>query len=241
MSYPPALPHDPPLEIAQDLFVVHGCVRVNALVRFTRNMVIVRDEGQLTLINPVRVDDEGLAALEALGEIKHVLRLGPMHGQDDPFYVDRYNADFWAFEDGITYSTPTITHALTEGGPLPFSNAHLFAFKYMKEAEGAILLQRAKGILLTCDSIQNYATPPHTPHTNWFSRTAMPYIGFPNETLIGPAWLKLLVEDKDRDNIKAEFKRLLTLDFDQLIAAHGTFLPQGARASVLQAFEKRFS
>lgn len=35
-------------------------------------MTIVRDQGQLTLINPVRMDDEGLLALEALGEITHV-------------------------------------------------------------------------------------------------------------------------------------------------------------------------
>jgi len=40
---------------------------------------------QLTLINPVRRDEEGLRALEALGEIKHVLRLGPLHGMDDAF------------------------------------------------------------------------------------------------------------------------------------------------------------
>lgn len=239
MSYPESLPHDLPKQIADDLFVVYGCVQPSAMVRFTRNMAVVRDNGQLTLINPVRMDEAGLASLESLGEVAHVLRLGPMHGMDDPFYVDRYKADFWSFEGGKTYTSPAITHTLSEGGPLPFANAKLFAFNYMKETEGAILLDRKPGILLTCDAIQSYATAPHTPHTNWLSRLLMPLIGFPRKTLIGPMWMKLLV--KDRDGMKAEFERLLQLDFDQLLSAHGTFLSGDAHGEVKRAFDKMFA
>ncbi|MFK7974707.1 MAG: hypothetical protein AB8C02_01135 [Halioglobus sp.] len=238
MTYPAALPHDPPVEIAPDLYVVHGCVSPGPGVRFTRNMVIVRDAGKLTLINPVRMDEPGLNALQALGEIAHVLRLGPMHGMDDPFYVERYDAKFWAFEGGTTYTTPNIDHALNEGAALPFNNAQLFAFQHMKETEGAILLERSSNILITCDAIQSYATAPHMPHTNWLSRLMMPFIGFPKKTLIGPIWIKLLVTDKR--GIEEEFQRLLTLEFDQLIAAHGTFLPQDAHGEVKRAVQTIF-
>ena len=31
MNYPAALPHDLPKEIAQDLFVVHGCIKPTPL------------------------------------------------------------------------------------------------------------------------------------------------------------------------------------------------------------------
>ncbi|MEM9620282.1 MAG: hypothetical protein AAF993_01450 [Pseudomonadota bacterium] len=237
-NYPATLPHDPPKQIAENLFVVHGCVRPSAIARFTRNMAIVRHNDELTLINPVRMDDPGLAQLEALGSVKHVLRLGPMHGMDDPFYVDRYQATFWSFTDGTTYTTPEINQPLSDGGQLPFPGAQLFAFDHMSQTEGAILLKQDKGILLTCDGIQSYATPPHTPHTNTFTRLMMPFIGFPRKTLIGPVWMKLLVEDKA--GMKAEFERLLTLEFDQLLAAHGTFLEQGAHAEVSQAFAKMF-
>jgi hypothetical protein len=238
MSYPDVLPHDPPKEISADLFVVHGCVRPNAVARFSRNMTVVRDQEQLTLINPVRMDDAGLRSLEALGEVTHVLRLGPMHGMDDAFYVDRYEADFWSFEGGTTYTTPTIKHALAEGSALPFPDARLFAFSHMTEPEGAILLERSPGVLLTCDAIQSYATPPHKPHTNWLTRLILPLRGFPDETLIGPLWMKLLVEDQD--GMKAEFERLLKLDFDQLLSAHGTFVTQDAHAAVERAFTKMF-
>ena len=238
MTYPDVLPHDAPKQIAGDLFVVHGCVRLNPVIRFTRNMLVIRDQGQLTLINPVRMDDAGLSGLEALGDVAHVLRLGPMHGMDDPFYVDRYKAKFWSLEGGTTYTTPAITNVLEECGALPFPNASLFVFGYMTQPEGAILLQRSKNVLLTCDGIQSYSTAPNKPHTNLITRLLMPFIGFPNKTLIGPAWIKLLVEDKE--GIKSEFERLLQLDFDQLIAAHGTFLPSGAHAEVEQAFGKMF-
>jgi hypothetical protein len=238
MSYPDVLPHDEPTQLAEDLFVVHGCVQPSAIARFTRNMAIVRDQGVLTLINPVRMDDAGLQRLEALGRVDNVLRLGPMHGMDDPFYVDRYDAEFWAFEGGTTYTVPPIKRTLVEGEPLPFPDAKLFAFKHMTETEGAILLERAPGVLLTCDAIQSYVTPPHTPHTNWLTRLIMPVIGFPRKTLIGPVWMKLLVQD--REGMKGEFERLLQLDFDQLLSAHGTFLAKGAHAEVERAFEKMF-
>jgi hypothetical protein len=238
MSYPDVLPHDPPKQLAEDLFVTHGCVKPSAIARFTRNMAIVRHNGELTLINPVRMGEGGLNDLEALGEIRHVLRLGPMHGMDDAFYIKRYGADFWAFEGGKTYTTPGIDHALSDGGELPFADARLFAFNHMSETEGAILLERSPGILLTCDAIQSYATPPHTPHTNWLTRMLMPFIGFPRRTLVGPIWVKLLVEDEK--GIKAEFERLLSLDFDQLLSAHGTFLSKNAHAEVEKAVKKMF-
>ena len=102
---------------------------MNPLGRVTRNMAIVRHAGELTLANPIRLSDQGLQALEALGEVKHVIRLGPFHGLDDPFYTDRYKLAFWCQEGGETYPEPIIDHALTEGGDLPFPQAELWCFK----------------------------------------------------------------------------------------------------------------
>ncbi len=238
MSYPAALPHDPPLQITEDLFVVHGCVQLLPVARITRNMIVVRDQEQLTLINAVRMDEAGLRSLEELGEVSHVLRLGPLHGLDDRFYVDRYKANLWSFEGGTTYTTPAITHPLVDGGTLPFPNAKLFAFGHMTETEGTLLLERSTGVLITCDAIQSYSTPPHMPHTAWLTRLLLPFIGFPNETIIGPIWVKKMV--KDRDGIKADFERLLSLDFDQLISAHGTFLAKNAHTELERAFKKMF-
>ena len=77
MTYPDPLPHDLPKQLDEDLFVVHGCVKPNPMVRFTRNMAVVRQDSELTLINPVRMNEAGLQALQALGEIRHVFDLAP--------------------------------------------------------------------------------------------------------------------------------------------------------------------
>lgn len=238
MTHPNALPHDPVKEIAENLFVVHGSVQLMPIMRITRNMAVVRHQGQLTLINAVRLDDAGLRSLEALGEVSHVLRLGPLHGMDDPFYVDRYKANFWSFEGGTTYTKPDITHPLSVGCDLPFPDASLFAFSDLNEPEGAILLDRSPGVLLTCDAVQSYSTPPHMPHTAWLTRLLMPLVGFPNETIIGPIWLKKMA--KDPKGIRSEFERLLNLDFDQLLCGHGTFVAKNAHAELEQAFQKAF-
>jgi len=243
MDYPSALPHDLPKQIAEDVFVVHGCVKPSAVVRFSRNMAIVREKGELTLINPVRMDDAGLAELDKLGKVAHVMRLVPSHGMDDPFYVDRYQAEFWPLEDGTIYSKPKITQPLIEGGALPFSNAKLFVFKHLHQSEAAVFLEpspqteegREKGLLLTGDAVQSYASYPHT---NWLARRVLPLIGFTQETIIPKMWLKMAVENQE--GIKDDLKRLLELNFDQLLAAHGTFVEKGAKAEVQSAFDTKF-
>jgi len=239
MAYPAPTSHGLPQQIGEDLYVVYDSFRANPLVRFTRNMAVLREGRALTLINTVRLDEAGLQALDALGEVRHVLRLGPMHGMDDPFYVDRYEAAFWAFPDGTDYTVPTIDHELYDGVELPIGGATLFVFRHLKQTEGAILLERDPGVLLSCDAVQSYATPPHKPHTSLLARLLMPFLGFPDETLIGPMWIKLLAEDPQA--VQGEFQRLLTLDFDQLLSAHGVFLARGAREAVRHAIDERFS
>lgn len=237
-TFPEAKPHDPPKKIADDLFVVCGTVHLLPVVLINRNMAVVRHEGELTLINCVRMDEAGLKALEALGEVRHVVRLGPFHGMDDEFYVNRYKTTFWSFEDGVTYTSPAVTHPLTEGGDLPFPNAKLFAFDHLKETEGALLLERGLGVLLTVDAVQSYSTPPHKPYANWLVRLLLKFVGFPDKTIIGPIWVKLLAKDKAR--LKGEFERLLKWEFDQLLSAHGTFVPSGAHKELTQAFDKMY-
>ena len=238
MDYPVATPHDMPRKIGDNLYVVYGSVQMNALLRFSRNMAIVVNEGELTLINAVRLNDEGLAALEALGTVRHVLRLGALHGMDDRFYLDRYDAAFWSFPDSNTYPDEKVDHALSEGGPLPFPNAHMFEFRGIHQPEGALLLESSPGMLLVSDSIQSYATPPYKPHTSLFLRLMTPLRGFPNETIVGPIWTTMMTDD--RPALRAEFERLLELDFDQVLSAHGTALLSGAHDAVKAAVQLRF-
>jgi len=235
MSFPNVLTHDPIEQIADDVFMVSGSVKLNALLQFSRNMVIVRSNNELTLINPVRLKDSELRKLDELGEVKHLLRLGAFHGMDDPFYMDRYDAAFWCQPGGTTYTQPPIDHELSEGGPLPFNDATLFCFKGTLEPECALLLPQAGNLLLTCDAIQNYGDYRNF---NFLAKIISPLVGFPKKTIIGPFWVKLMTPDGQ--SLKDEFARLLSHPFDRLLAAHGTLLDQGAHQAVEDAFAKMY-
>ena len=54
-DYPKGLKHDPIGEVAVDVFIVRGSMKMNSFVSISRNMGIVRHEGELTLINPIRL------------------------------------------------------------------------------------------------------------------------------------------------------------------------------------------
>jgi hypothetical protein len=51
MSIAAVSPFSPPEQIATDVYVVYGSVRFNPVIRFTRNMAVIRSGQNLTLIN----------------------------------------------------------------------------------------------------------------------------------------------------------------------------------------------
>ena len=105
-DFPPALPHGPIEEAFPGIWIVRGTSRpffMETQFQFSRNMVILREGNRLTLVNTVRLDEAGLAALDALGRVAEVVRLGAFHDRDDGFYVKRYGAKRWAL--------PGVVHA----------------------------------------------------------------------------------------------------------------------------------
>ena len=59
-----------------DLFFLTGQIRIeaNPASKVSRNMVVIPDGHNLTLVNTIRLDEAGLAALDALGNV-NVLKL----------------------------------------------------------------------------------------------------------------------------------------------------------------------
>ncbi|WP_372874683.1 hypothetical protein [Pseudomonas sp.] len=186
-------------------------------------MVILQSGPELTLINPVRMNEEGLAALDLLGKVSKIIRLGDFHGLDDEFYLNRYKCAFWAQQDQETYKSPSPTKIINSSTTGPISNSEFFIFETAIFPEAALLIKEHK-LLITTDSIQY--------HSDWsyFSRLtkfAFKLLGFKTGLNIGGPWLKR-VTPKGK-TLKNDFEALLALDFDAIIAGHGALTKNGAK------------
>lgn len=221
----PAWPHGA-LQVAfPEVFFVVGTNKTHHAgvdIQVSRTMVVLREGGALTLLNTVRLTEEGLRELEALGEVRDVVRLGAFHGRDDPFYRDRYGATLWALP-GADHADGRAPHrVLASDGPFPAFDGKTFIFASARFPEAAVLLPREGGILITCDAVQNW-----TAVDRFFSAqcgelfTAQGLIRAAN---IPSTWRQACAPSGD------DFRRLLALPFRHLISAHGEPLRDEAHA-----------
>lgn len=233
-AHAPAYPHDPLQEIADGVFAVRGSLRMYPLIGISRNMTVVRHAGELSLINPIRLNDAGLSALQGLGRIRRIVSLGALHGLDDAWWRAHFDVECWARPGSRKYPPPEGYRLLDEQANLPFPDAQAFCFNGT-QPETALLLRRGPGLLLTCDALQHYGDYHRASPA---ARLLLPLLGFPKTTLVGPIWLKAVTPPGA--SMRADFERLLALRFDSLFAAHGSYLPSGAHAAVQAAVRKAF-
>jgi hypothetical protein len=234
-EYPPALPHGKLEEVFQDVFFVVGCMRAEffgSMWQFSRNMTVVREDGLLTIINSVRLNPEGLRELDALGKVVNVVRIGDMHGVDDPFYVDRYGATFWAMPGMDIQEELTVDKELVSGGEMPFRNCTFFEFKTTKLPEGILRLDRDGGIMIACDALQNWVAADE--YFDEPSIQKMRDMGFFTRGNLGLAWLH------ESQPQASDFVRLKEVPFAHALCGHGVPLRDTAQQEYHAAFKRHF-
>src|SRR5215470_6015678 len=200
MSHAEALPHGQIDEVFPDVFFVTGMMKAEffgAPWQFGRNMTVVCEGNELTLINAIRLDDAGLHQLEALGEVTHVVRIGSLHGRDDAFYVDRFQATYWSLP-GAPPIGVEVDEELTADA-LPLHHASLFRFEHTKLPEAILRLDRDGGILIACDALQNWAEPDAFIDAD--TQAKMQDMGFFAPANLGVAW-RYINEPKAEDFVR---------------------------------------
>jgi hypothetical protein len=234
-AFGPALPHGDLQEPFGNVFFVTGTTKPTMMGmewQFSRNMTVVRDGTSLTIINSVRLDDEGLKKLDALGKVTNVVRLGSFHGMDDAFYVDRYSAKLWALP-GMTHESGKATDVeMKVGGEMPFESSSLFVYETASAPEGLILINRDGGILIACDSLQNWTGPDA--YFSEQSAKLMGEYGFFRSGNVGPGWRK------GTNPQASDFKRVNELKFRHLLSGHGTPLTNEAPEKLRATFTELF-
>ena len=225
-SFPAPQPQGPLQQAFTDIHVLHGTVTMGPGIRIPRTMVVLDDGGSLTVVNAVRPDAAGQAALDALGNVEHVVKIG-MHGMDDAWFLDHYGAALWALP-GVDPDGLTVTNRLTADGPLPVSWLRLFVFEQVKKPEAALIADRDGGVLLSCDSVQNWTD---LDGCSFLAKGVTMAMGFNKRPAnIGPPWRK--IQTPTGGSLEADFRRLLDEPFDNLIGGHGKPMKGGAKAAL---------
>ncbi len=230
---PEALPHGALEEVFPGVFFVTGTMKtvlMGAHWHFSRNMTVVRDGDALTLVNTVRLDDAGLAALESLGRVKHVVRIGALHGRDDAFYRRRYGATYWALPGMPGELQPDRLLQAGDGGP--FAGCSVFVFEQTKLPEAILRIDREGGILVAADALQNWVAPDAFFSDE--SRRTMTEMGFFQPANLGPVWMQV------NQPQAGDFQRLEQIPFRHALCGHGSPLRDGAREAYLERFAKVF-
>lgn len=249
MTYPEALPHGELHHIIDDIYMVTGSVAMKAphpkfgpfKMTFSRNMLVIKQGSELILVNSVRLNEKGLAQLDELGDVTHVVRLAAFHGFDDPFYKETFKATLWSVEApyvrGFAKSLKDeyyrADRILKPGNELPIKGASYHEFTTSHPKEGLILLEREGGILLAGDSMQNWPKPDK--YFNWFAKIMMKRMGFIEPSNFGPGWLELAKPDKDELMQKAK------LDYSVLLPAHGNPIMTNAQEGFIKAAAQAYS
>ena len=235
-EHPPALCHLPPWQCFPDVWLAAGTtsmsIPLGLKITLSRNMVAVRAPDGWVLLNPVRLSEAAEAELLAQAPFKHAVRLGTFHGRDDRYYVDKFGVEFWGVPGEQTYSEPKISREITEEGPFPIPGARVVIFKRATRPECVVSLPQHR-LLVTCDSVQHYERDRLL---STLGKLVMYPMGFFTPCVIGPIWLRVVTPPGG--SMRADFERVLGLDFDNLVSAHGTPKLGGAKAALARNVER---
>ena len=233
--HPPARPHGPLVEVLEGLFHVTGTIAMPGPlpVRFSRAMTVVREGSRLVLVNTVRLDPAGLAALEALGTVTDVVRLAANHGSDDPFYAERYGAEVWSLKDAPYMpgfdpkAEPyfAASRVLTaKDTPLTGARAHVIA---SSPPEALLLLPAHGGVVIAGDALQNWQATDA--YFSGLGSLMMKTMGFIRPHNVGPGWLSQSKPPRQ------DLLDVLELPFEHVLPSHGTPVIGDARSKYRDA------
>jgi hypothetical protein len=190
--------------------------------------------------------------------------------QHDLYYKYHYGAQLWGpplpstltnsseIDASLTFEyISAVDRILSEESILPIAHSKLFSFRSSSYPELAILIQSPKqaknpmyssssgGILITAEALQNQK---ENYLLTMSSRTVLNLSGMMESiVVVPPKWLRSQQDHvcqravkKKKVNLRADFDRLLRLDFTQLISSKGAIVQQRAKEEAVVAVERAF-
>mmetsp|Transcript_33611 Transcript_33611/g.52295 ORF Transcript_33611/g.52295 Transcript_33611/m.52295 type:complete len:259 (+) Transcript_33611:117-893(+) len=151
-------PNGPLKQVFEDVWAVEGYFKMMPFVSIKRTMTIIRHEGELAIINAVRVDEATEKEIDKLGTVKHILRLTSGHGLDDPYYFDRYDAKLWS-GPGATWDykhgrqQPLVATGNLAKDSFPFKTVEILELKSVAEHPTDVTMKSGVVVFLPCSAL----------------------------------------------------------------------------------------
>jgi hypothetical protein len=231
MDFAPALLHGPITRVADGVHIVRGTFRMGPGVAIGRTMTILEASDGLVVLNAIRLSEAGQAALDALGKVKHLVKLSDSHGVDEPFYAQQHRPEVWTLPNANVGTSVTRTRTLGPDGPI--AGGVVIDFPGTSGwSECGYLVPTGGGTLVACDALQNHSD---FEGTSFLGRVITPLMGFKGGLIVAPMWRKY--QKVAGAQVRKAFEPLRDRPFQNLVTGHGPAVVGDADARTRAAIE----
>lgn len=194
-----------------------------------RSTVIRLPDGALWIHSPLAFTDEQAAAIEAHGEVKHLVGPSRMHDLHLRSAAERWPG-------ARVYGPAGLLRALeldgTALGPSPWDAIELVALQGTKKTEEIVFCHRPSRSVLVTDLVFNFGPAP-----NWPTAFLRGAIGCRERLAASRSWRFVFADDMGA--LASSVDDVLALDFDRLIPCHGAVVESDGKRRLREALSGR--
>lgn len=216
--------------ITDDLFAFESALRFMPGVWFPLRMLVIRLDAGLVIWSPIALDDAQQAQIDALGVVRWIVEPSLFHHVHLDAAAARWPTAERLAPAGLAEKLrrPDLADLRTPEALEAASNGALS----VHAVEGAprmsewVILHRPSRTLIVCDLVFNMQTAP-----GWLSPLLFRSVGAWRRCAQSRLWRSLTT---DRAAAGRSVQRLLALDFERLVMAHGEVIEAGGRDALGQ-------
>ena len=222
--------------IADDVWGVSGAARMPGGVVFPLRMTVIRlPDGGLWLHSPVAIDDATAREIEALGPVRHLVAPSLLHDLHSGAAKARWPEARLHAPAALRARRPDlpIDEDLSDGRSWGDAVVAL-AIRGAPKLDEFEFLHRPSRTLLVTDLVFHVLAP-----VTFATKLVLCGAGCHGRLGSSRAWRWVFAQD--RAAVAASVERILALDFDRLVPAHGEVIPRGAAPALRHALSQALS
>ena len=239
-SYDPYEPLNTPIAIGPDIWIVNGPVLqwgygIPVKWPFPTRMTIIRlPDGGLWLHSPTHPDESLLAAVEALGPVRHLVSPNLIHHVSIGAWAERFpDAKVWASPNVRKRSEVAFTDDLSDLPPddwAPVIDQRIA--RGSKVLEEVVFFHKASRVLILTDLIENFED--ERLH-GWLARFMYKLIGVMAPNGRAPRDMRATFTGH-HEKLRPVIEWMIDCHPDKVVIAHGKWFEQDGEAEIRRAF-----